>query len=82
MLGQTIDIVQLVGNYLGIIVIPIMTIILGRKVLKERKQINQLNMIRFIIFCIFLTLSWILFWEFLYESTPLGGFLNYELETI
>ena len=56
MLGQTIDIVQLVGNYLGIIVIPIMTIILGRKVLKERKQINQLNIIRFIIFCIFLTL--------------------------
>ena len=79
MILQTVDIVEVVANYLGIIIIPIMTIILGRKVFLERRQIKKFNMIRFIIFCIFLTLSWILFWEFLYESTPLGGVLNYEL---
>ena len=79
MIGQTIDLVEVVGNYLGIIVIPIMTIILGRKVFRERRQINKFNLIRFINFCIFLTLSWLLLWEFLYESTPLGDVLNPEL---
>jgi len=80
MLGQTVDIIiELVANYLGIIIIPIMTIILGRKVFLERRQINKFNMIRLIIFCIFLTLSWMLIWEFLYESTPLGDVLNTEL---
>ena len=52
MLGQ-IDIIELVANYLGIIIIPIMTIILGRKVFLERKQIQKFNMIRLLIFCIF-----------------------------
>ena len=79
MLGQTVDIIELVANYLGIIIIPIMTIILGRKVFLERRQIKKFNMIRFIIFCIFLTISWMLIWEFLYETTPLGGVLNAEL---
>ncbi len=79
MIAQTVDLVEVVANYLGIIIIPIMTIILGRKVFRERKQIKKLNMIRFINFCIFLTLSWLLIWEFLYESTPLGDFLNPEL---
>jgi len=79
MLGQAVDIIGLVANYLGIIIIPIMTIILGRKVILEIRQIEKLNIIRFIIFCIFLTLSWLQIWEFLYESTPLGGVLNYEL---
>ncbi len=79
MLGQTADIIELVANFLGIIIIPIMTIILGRKVILERRQIKKLNMIRFIIFCIFLSLSWLLIWEFLYESTPLSDVLNAEL---
>jgi hypothetical protein len=79
MIGQTADIVEVIANYLGIIIIPIMTIILGRKVFLERKQIKKFNMIRLIIFCIFLTLSWMLIWEFLYKSTPLGDVLNYEL---
>jgi hypothetical protein len=79
MLGQAVDIIELVANYLGIIIIPIMTIILGRKVILERRQIKKLNMIRFFIFCIFLTLSWLLIWEFLYESTPLGAVLNADL---
>lgn len=79
MLGQAVDIIELVANYLGIIIIPIMTIILGRRVFLERRQIKKLNMIRFIIFCIFLTLSWLLIWEFLYESTPLSDVLNAEL---
>lgn len=79
MLGQAADIIELVANFLGIIIIPIMTIILGRKVILERKQIKKLNMIRFFIFCIFLTLSWLLIWEFLYESTPLGAVLNADL---
>ena len=79
MLGQAVDIIELMANYLGIIIIPIMTIILGRKVILERRQIKKLNMIRFIIFCIFLTLSWMLIWEFIYESTPLGDVLNVEL---
>jgi len=79
MLGQAVDIIELVANYLGIIIIPIMTIILGRKVILERKQIKKLNMIRFFIFCIFLTLSWLLVWEFLYESTPLSEVLNADL---
>ena len=79
MLGQTVDIIELVANYLGIIIIPIMTIILGRKVFLERRQIKKFNMIRLIIFCIFLTISWMIIWEFLYESTPFGAVLNYEL---
>ena len=79
MLGQTVDIIELVANYLGIIIIPIMTIILGRKVILERRQINKFNMIRLIIFCIFLSISWLLLWEFLYETTPLGDVLNAEL---
>jgi len=79
MLGQTVDIIELVANYLGIIIIPIMTIILGRKVFLERRQIKKFNMIRLLIFCIFLTLSWILLWEFLYESTPFRDVLDAEL---
>jgi len=79
MLGQAADMIELVANYLGIIIIPIMTIILGRKVFLERRQIKKLNMIRFIIFCIFLTLSWMGIWEFLYETTPLGYVLNADL---
>ncbi len=79
MIAQTVDLVEVVANYLGIIVIPLMTIILGQKVFRERRQINKFNMIRFINFCIFLTLSWLLAWEFLYESTPLGEFLNPDL---
>ena len=79
MLGQAVDIIELVANYLGIIIIPIMTIILGRKVFLERKQINKFNMIRLIIFCIFLTLSWMIIWEFLYETTPLGDVLYTDL---
>ena len=80
MLGQTVDIIiELIANYLGIIIIPIMTIILGRKVILERRQIKKFNIIRLIIFCIFLTLSWMGIWEFLYESTPLGAVLNTEL---
>jgi len=79
MIAQTVDLVEVVANYLGIIVIPLMTIILGQKVFRERRQINKFNMIRFINFCIFLTLSWLLVWEFLYESTPLGEVLNPEL---
>jgi len=79
MILQTVDLVEVIANYLGITIIPIMTIILGRKVILERRKINKFNMIRFINFCIFLTLSWILIWEFLYETTPLGGVLNYEL---
>ncbi len=66
MILQTIDYVELIANYLGIIIIPIMTIILGRRVILERRQIKKFNMIRLIIFCIFLTLSWMLVWEFLY----------------
>ena len=65
MIEQTVDLVglvELIANYLGIIIIPIMTIILGRKVILERKQIKKLNVIRFFIFCIFLTLSWLLLW--------------------
>jgi len=79
MLGQTVDIIELVANYLGIIIIPIMTIILGRKVFLERRQIKKFNMIRLLIFCIFLTLSWILLWEFLYESTAFRDVLDAEL---
>jgi len=79
MLGQAVDIIELMANYLGIIIIPIMTIILGRKVFLERKQINKFNMIRLIIFCIFLTLSWMIIWEFLYETTPLGDVLYADL---
>ena len=82
MIEQTVDLVglvELIANYLGIIIIPIMTIILGRKVILERKQIKKLNVIRFFIFCIFLTLSWLLLWEFLYESTPLSDVLNADL---
>ncbi|MHA1234568.1 MAG: hypothetical protein ACTSO6_03610 [Promethearchaeota archaeon] len=79
MLGQAVEIIELVANYLGIIIIPIMTIILGRRVFLERRQIKKLNVIRFLIFCIFLSLSWLLLWEFLYESTPLSEVLNADL---
>jgi len=79
MILQTIDYVELIANYLGIIIIPIMTIILGRKVFLERRQIKKFNMIRLLIFCIFLTLSWILLWEFLYESTAFRDVLDAEL---
>ncbi|GAH46807.1 unnamed protein product [marine sediment metagenome] len=77
MIGQGFDIViGTIANYLSIIIIPIMAIILGLKILREKKQLGKYNIIRIVTCSIFLTLTWILIWEFLYESAGLNTILS------
>ncbi|MHA1916398.1 MAG: hypothetical protein ACW986_18160 [Promethearchaeota archaeon] len=76
MIEQEFDIIiGTIANYLSIIVIPIMTIILGVRIVREKQKQGKYNIIRLITFCIFVSLSWMLLWEFLYESTGLNTFL-------
>lgn len=65
---------QYIGSLLNIIVIPLATIIVGRKLLKEKKATGKLNDIRAIIFFIFFSFSNLVILEFLVNigvySTP------------
>ncbi|MHA1932315.1 MAG: hypothetical protein ACW96X_07220 [Promethearchaeota archaeon] len=77
MIGQEFDIIiGTIANYLSIIIIPIMTIFLGIKIFREKQKSGKYNIIRIITCSIFLTLTWILVWEFLYESTTLNTILS------
>ncbi|MHA2007234.1 MAG: hypothetical protein ACXABO_05975 [Promethearchaeota archaeon] len=80
MIGQEFEIIiGTVANYLSIIVIPIMTIILGYRIIKEKHNLGKYNIIRVITLSIFLSLTWILVWEYLYESTPLNTVLSEDI---
>ena len=73
MIGQEFTvIIESIANYLSIIIIPIMTIILGLRIFREKQTSGKYNIIRIITCGIFLTLTWILVWEFLYESAGLN----------
>ncbi|NVM18449.1 MAG: hypothetical protein HWN80_12095 [Candidatus Lokiarchaeota archaeon] len=56
---------QNIGYLLNVIVIPLATIIVGRKLLKEKKATGKLNDIRAIIFFIFFSFSNLVILEFL-----------------
>jgi hypothetical protein len=64
---------------MGIIVIPLMTIVLMLKTNKEYKETQQLNIIRCYMICIFAAFSWALFWANLYESTHLLDWMPPEI---
>ncbi|MGV9171482.1 MAG: hypothetical protein ACOC44_02540 [Promethearchaeia archaeon] len=57
-------------NFYAFIVLLLMDLILARRLFKEREQLGQFNIIRLLIFCAFLSFTWLLFWELIYESTP------------
>ena len=58
---------QNIGYLLNVIIIPLATIIVGKKLLKEKKATGQLNDIRAIIFFIFFSFSNLVILEFLIE---------------
>lgn len=66
---------QTIGNFMGITITPLMTVIVGKKTWKEYKEFNNLNIVRFLIFLIFFSFSWALIWANLYESTALKEIL-------
>ncbi len=60
-----------IGYLLSAILIPIATLIVGRKVFKEKKLTEQYNIVRLLTFGIFLCFSLMSFLEFLVELTSL-----------
>ncbi|MHA1803116.1 MAG: hypothetical protein ACTSU4_01120 [Promethearchaeota archaeon] len=64
-----------IANISSIIVVPIMTSIIGRRLWNEYKNFKKINVIRLLTFCIFLSFSWTNLWEFLYETSPLAPLL-------
>ncbi|MFX0077160.1 MAG: hypothetical protein ACFE96_17070 [Candidatus Hermodarchaeota archaeon] len=70
---------QNIGSLLNVIIIPIATILIGRKLLKEKKATGKLNDIRASTFFIFLSYSFLVLLEFLiklnvYETPDLANF--------
>ncbi|MBY9014203.1 MAG: hypothetical protein KGD68_00785 [Candidatus Lokiarchaeota archaeon] len=61
----------IVANLSSAIFIPIATLILGRKLLKDKKETGKYNIIRLIIFLSFLNFSILAIIEFLLKNTPL-----------
>ncbi len=64
---------QTIANYMSMIIIPLMTVILGKKLLKERNETGTLNIARALMFVVFVAFSWILIWEFVAESSSLAS---------
>jgi len=84
--------VQNIGYLMNVIAIPLATILIGRKLLKEKKATGKLNDIRALIFFIFFSFSNLVILEFLvgtqFYSSPLlaelfggnlGGFNIYSM---
>jgi len=76
---------QYIGSLLNVIIIPLATIIVGRKLLKEKKATGKLNDIRASTFFIFFSFSFLVLLEFLlrlgvYTTPHLANFYggNYE----
>lgn len=61
-----------IGYLTNLIVIPFATIILGRKTLKEKREIGRFNNIRVVILSIFITFSILVALEFLSNSSALN----------
>jgi len=61
-----------------LVVILIISVILLRRIIKEKKETEAVNTIKILILGIFISLSWALFWEFLYDDTPFTIGLSYE----
>ncbi len=71
-------ITQLIANYSTMIIAPIMTAIIARKVWQEYKETRQINYIRFLILLIFITFTWAIIPTNLYESTALKEMVDEE----
>jgi hypothetical protein len=72
---------QNIGSLLNVIVIPLATIIVGRKLLKEKKATGKLNDIRASTFFIFFSYSFLVLLEFLirldvYDTPHLANFFG------
>ena len=72
---------QYIGSLLNVIIIPLATIIVGRKLLKEKKETGKLNEIRASTFFIFFSYSFLVLLEFLirmnvYETPDLANFFG------
>ncbi len=64
-------ITQAIANFSTIIVAPIMTFLVARKLYIEYKETNQLNIVRLLILGIFIAFSWAIIPTNLVESTDL-----------
>ncbi|NVM46932.1 MAG: hypothetical protein HWN79_18655 [Candidatus Lokiarchaeota archaeon] len=70
---------QYIGSLMNVIIIPLATIIVGRKLLKEKKATGKLNDIRASTFFIFFSFSFLVILEFLirmevYDTPHLANF--------
>jgi hypothetical protein len=71
--------IQYIGSLMNVIIIPLATIIVGRKLFKEKRATGKLNDIRASTFFIFLSYSFLVLLEFLirmnvYETPDLANF--------
>jgi len=60
-------------NIFAVVIVMLMSLIIGRRVVKEKKETGTYNVVRILIFGAFVSLSWVLTWEFIAESTILGS---------
>jgi len=70
---------EYIGSLMNVIIIPLTTVIVGRKLLKEKKATGKLNDIRASTFFIFFSYSFLVLLEFLiklnvYETPHLANF--------
>lgn len=60
-------------NIFAVIIVILMSLIIGRRIVKEKKETGYYNVIRVLIFAAFISLSWSLTWEYIAESTSFGS---------
>ncbi len=74
-------ILEPIVNYLAVINITIISIILSRKIINEKRDTDESNILRCLILGVFLSLLFTAFCEMFYENTPFGAGLSEELFT-
>lgn len=66
-------------SYLSITIIPILSIILIIKAVKQKKRTGEWSYIRLLIIGAFLSFCWLLFWEFLFDRTNIKELIPIEI---
>jgi len=66
-------------NYMQIIVIPLIAIIIAIRLKREKKQTEQLNIIRLIILLVFVSFTYLISVEFIYQETAIGNYISEEI---
>ena len=63
------SVIEFIIDLYALIIILVISIILIIKIIKERRESGAYNIIRILILGVFISLTWALLWEFIYENT-------------